>query len=374
MEKSQFIEYVDKYFSGITLSVSKKLNEKNESELEYRFLKMFKQKYYQGVDWNTLIQNNTNIAADIVSMNSKLPLKKRDGIKVATGKIPKLGMEFQLNESQLKELRVLSAMASTSSTSEERTMLEKQLIREIFKDVERALKGIYERHELLALRGLSEGVVAVDENENEGTSIRVDYGYLADHKFGVDNLWADSNNAKPIDDIDRVLEKARIDGNTPRIMMLDRPTLRKLGATKQMKEQYVFFKDVNLANTASVPNITIEKIKEYFLENNKLSIEVIDRIVKVEKNGKQQNITPWKEGMVVFLSDMNVGDLVWTDVAEMTDRHKSADYVVVDNHILLTKYLTRRPLLEHTDSQSMSLPVISKVDEIYQLDTKTVQA
>ena len=139
-----------------------------------------------------------------------------------------------------------------------------------------------------------------------------------------------------------------------------------------MKEQYVFFKDVNLTNTAMVPNISIEKLKEFFLENHKLTIEIVDRIVKVEKNGKQTNVTPWKDGMVIFLSDMNVGELVWTDVAEMTNRDKSADYQVVDNHILLTKYLTRSPLTEHTDSQSMSLPVISKVEEIYQMDTKKV--
>ena len=373
MEQSLFIQYVEKYFPGLPVSVVKKLNEKNNNTLEYRFMKMLKKQYSIDGKWSTITQNNTNVAADIVSMSSQLPLKKRDSIEVANGEIAKIGMSMYLDERQLMILNTMAAKISYASSSAEREMLEKQFIVEIFKDLSRVLTGVYERNELSFLEGLSTGYTTVNDTNNVGTAVRVNFNYKTDHKFGVSDLWSDPNNSKPLDDIERMREKAREDGNTPSIMMIDRPTLRKLGATIQMKEQYVFFKDANLSNTIGVPNISEEKLKEFFSTNYKFTIDIVDRIIKVERDGKRTNINPWQEGMVVFLTDINVGKLVWTPVAEMVKRNKNVDYQVADDYILLSKYHTSNPLSEWTTSQAMVLPVISNVDEIYQIDTNTIQ-
>lgn len=374
MEQSLFIEWVKKYFPGITVSIVKKLNDKNQTELTYRFKQMLNKRFSVTGKWESIISENTNVAADVVSMDSELPLKTRDSIGTVSGDIPKIGMKMYLNEKQLTTLDTMVAKMSTAGSNEEAETIRKQLIGEVFKDLPRVMQGVYERNELTFLRGLCTGITLAEDADNVGTGIRVDYGYLATHKFGVEELWSDAANAKPIDDILRILKRATEDGNTPRIMLMDKQTVRNLGACKQVKEQFVFWNNVNLSNTASIPNLSEEKLKEYFLSEHKLTIDIIDRYIKVERDGKRKNINPWNEGMVVLLSDYNVGDLVWANLAEMAHRKAGVEYQVADDYILLSKYHKIDPLREFTTSQARVLPVISRVDEIYTLDTKTIQA
>lgn len=61
--------------------------------------------------------------------------------------------------------------------------------------------------------GLSTGITVIDDTENEGTGVRLDYGYLDANKFGISILW-NIAAAKPLDDIRQALQKAKADGNT----------------------------------------------------------------------------------------------------------------------------------------------------------------
>jgi len=337
-------------------------------------MQMLTKQYSVDGKWESIIGDNTNVAADVVSMDSQLPLKSRDSLSSVSGDIPKIGMKMYLNEKQLTALDTMVAKMSAAGSAEERARLEKQMIADIFNDLPRVMKGVYERNELTFLRGLCTGITLAEDMDNVGTGIRVDYGYKTDNKFGVEELWSDAANAKPIDDIERILKQASQDGNSPRIMLMDKDTLRKLGACKQIKEQYVFFKDVNLTSTATIPNLSEEKLKEYFLSNHKLTIDIIDRFIKIEKDGKRTNVNPWTDGMVILLTDYNVGSLVWANLAETTHKVANVEYQIADDYILLSKYHKNDPLQEFTTSQARVLPVISRVDEIYSLDTKTVQA
>jgi hypothetical protein len=58
----------------------------------------------QQTKWSTLTVNSTIVAADIVAMDSPLPLKKRDAIGAANGEITKLGMKKKLTEKQLSDI------------------------------------------------------------------------------------------------------------------------------------------------------------------------------------------------------------------------------------------------------------------------------
>ena len=54
--------------------------------------------------WASILADYSRVAADVVSLDSELPLKKRDSLSTATGDIPKLGMKLYLTEKQMKDI------------------------------------------------------------------------------------------------------------------------------------------------------------------------------------------------------------------------------------------------------------------------------
>src|SRR5690606_37873765 len=104
---------------------------------------------------------------------------------------------------------------------------DKQIIAKLFADTPRVIEGVYERLEAMFLQGLSTGVTLVEDSENVGTGIRLDFGYYDANKFGVAAAWS-GTSFKPFDDINKMMEKSGDDGNAITKILIDRVTLNKI--------------------------------------------------------------------------------------------------------------------------------------------------
>lgn len=365
MEQSLFLEYIITHFPALVLRHIERLNDKNQTALTYLHRQLLDKKYSVDGRWSTVIGSYNRVAADVVAMDSSLPLKKRDSLERATGKIPKMGMELWLNEEQMTEIDTLIALKTPIN----------EIIAKILADTPRVIDGILERLELMFLEGLSTGVTVQDDNKNVGTGIRLDYGYLPANQFGVSVLWSDTDNSKVVDDINRVKTKAqREDGNLLMYAYGDWYAFQNLIKSKQFKEQFAFNQGFV---GASIPAPTLTQANEVFRSLWGFTFTEVNRPVKLEKNGVQTTTIPWKEGMIVFTSDLKVGALVWASLAEANRKEqvKTATYQIADDYILVSKYHTVKPsFAEWTASQARVCPVITNVDRIYTLDTKTIQA
>lgn len=365
MEQSLFLEYIISHFPALVLRHIEKLNGKNQTALTYLHRILLDKKFSVDGRWASVIGNYNRVAADVVAMDSSLPLKKRDSLERATGKIPKMGMELWLNEEQMTEIDTLIALKTPIT----------EIIAKILADVPRVIDGILERLELMFLEGLSTGITVQDDNKNVGTGIRLDYGYLPENQFGVAVLWSDADNSKVVDDINRVKTKAsREDGNTLEYAYGDWYAFQNLIKSKQFKEQFAFNKGFVGNN---IPTPTIEQANTVFKSLWGFTFTEVNRTIKLEKNGVRSTITPWAEGRIVFTSDLKVGALVWASLAEANRKGqiKTATYQTADEYILVSKYHTIKPsFAEWTASQARVCPVITNVDRIYTLDTKTIQA
>lgn len=360
MEQSLFIEWVKKWFPSITLRIVEKLND-TKNPLTYLHKTMLRKEFSLSGKWEALSATYTLVAADIVAMDSSLPLKKRDYKGKASGDIPKMGMELTLNEQQLTELNTLVAVGG----------MDTQILAKLFADSSRCIGGIYERNEAMLLEGLSTGVTLVEDAENVGTGIRLDYGYLSANKFGVAVLWSNVN-ATPFDDIERVLAQARLNGHVITKVMLDKYALDNLSKTNQAKELYAFQQGF-VGATIPVPDK--DQINRLASQRYGFTFEIVERSVRTEKNGTQTVSKPWAEGQVVFLTSEQVGSLVWARLAEQIYPVQNVSYQTIEEYILVSKYRTNRPSLrEYTSSQARVVPVISGVDAIYTLDSKALQA
>lgn len=375
MEQSYYHLFIEKYLPNLIVSVVETLNEKHTRELSYLFKQRLTPVFSTDGRWASIKGAYTRVAADVVALDSELPLKSRDALETASGQIPKVGMKLWLGEREIKQINGMIRDGRPIA----------QIVNAIFRDLPRAIEGVWERTEDLFLSLLSTGVgVATRSN---GTGVRVDVGYQDENKFGVTVLWSDTDNSTPIDDIQRVFEKSVEDQNTITEIFMDDVALGNFYKSKQVREQYAF----NQGFVGDkIPVLGFEQAKDLVSKKwTGVTLTRVTRKIKTELNGKKQNHAPWQSGMVVFVCNDVLGDLVWTDVVESTRPVTGVTYSSagnasatvlngqntsgVDEYILISQYRKNDPWQEITSSQAMVVPIVNNVDQIYTLDSKTVQ-
>lgn len=361
MEQSIFIQWINKYFPGLVIRSVETLNG-TTNPLTYLYKRMLRPDFSVSGKWEAVSVANSMVAADVVAMDSPLPLKKRDSLGRASGDIPKLGMELALRETQLTELDTLALMQGS----------EAQLVAKLFADTPKVIGGVYERLEAAFLEGLSSGIVLIDDTENVGSGIRVDYGYLAANSFGATVVWSTAASATPFADMQRVKNAARLKGQIITRVMLDSTALTNMAATTEVKQLFAF--NLGFAGTA-IPTPSFEQIQALGQSRLGVTFELVDRSVMLERNGVQTPVTPWVDGRVVMLVQDQVGSLIYARLAEQNHPVPGVSYQLADTYVLVSKFRKNQPSLsEHTTSQARVVPVIGNVDQIFLLDSKVVQA
>jgi hypothetical protein len=358
MEKSLFSQWVDKWFKPIALKIVEKLNGTTEP-LTYLHRTMLRKEFSTTLKWGSLSSNNTMVSADVVAMDSSLPLKKRDAIKKYEGDIPKLGMKLYLNERTMADLGILSRTQGQDN----------EVVRKLFGDVQKCTVGIWEALEFMFLQALSSGVTSITDEDNPGQAIRIDFGHPDANKYGAVIPWSNTAS-RPIDDIKRVMSKAKPNGDMIRFIKMNRSTWDNLRRTTQAKELYAFSVGFN---GTSVPTPNLEQFNAALFSDIGVTISIVDRSVTFEKNGKRTTKYPWADNAVVFLTEMMVGTLTYGRLAEEDHPAKQVDYAKVDDFILLSKYHKNDPIREYTSSQALVLPVIDNMDSIYILDAEEAE-
>lgn len=362
MEKSLYFDLVNKYFPGLVLSIVEKINEKTgNTALTYLYRDFLRTQYASDGRWASVQAEYSRVAADVVALSSPLPVKSRDAIETASGKLPKLGLKFELGEQEMKNIDNLLRQQNVNLSL---------VTQNLFQDTPRVITAILERVEDMFLSGLSTGVALAPRNE--GTGVRITYGYKTENKFGVPTKWDNADTCTPISDIERLINKATLeDGNTPIHLFADDTWLNNFYKSKQVREQYAF--DMDFVGN-NIPSLDFQKAASVVLRRWGLQLHRVGRTIKTEVNGVKKNHTPWQKGMAVFACDDNLGSLVWTDVAEATRPVGGVTYQTADEFILVSKYSKNDPLREYTASQAMVAPIIDNVDRIYQLDINTIQS
>lgn len=368
MNSSLFVEYVNKIWPKLNLYVQEKTNN-SKNPLRYFHKEMLTPVYSADQKWEGTSANTTYVAADMVAMDSSLPLKTRDSIATASGTLPKIGMKKQLKETQINSINIMRAHLSQMTDANQRSAQMGRIFNKILDDGTACSVGIDERNEANFLAALSNGVIVVEDDKNTGTGLRVNYGYLADHSFGVETKGSITG-----DDIERVLSKANEDGNTISAIAIALSTYNKIRKSQWAKELVASYKEQTYSDSTKLPVPNAATFDEAFSSEYNVSFFKIDRSVTYEKNGKRTAYKPFNQDKLVFLpSTDNVGSLVWGTLAEDTNRVQGVNYTVVDQYKLISRYSKTDPLQEFTNGQALVLPVIENVDQIYTIDLSEAQ-
>ena len=358
MEQSLFAEYVREFFPMLVTSIVEKLNDKNRTQLPYFYKSLLTPDYTSDSRWASILAKYNRVSADVVALDSELPVKSRDTIEVVSGDIPKIGMKMYLTEKQMKDIQSLIATSRPTA----------QIVDKIFTDLPRVIEGVYETIEGIFLSELSTGVGIAPRSN--GTGVRVDMKFLDANKFGVKALWSDTKS-NALDDLQKIFDKAMDDENVITDMYADDEFLKAFYSNEQVRQQYVFNQGFI---GDKIPVLDLEKAQEVVRRKWGVELHRVARKIRTELNGERKNSDAWAKGTAAFTCDERLGSLVWTDLVESTRPVPNVTYETADDFILVSKYSQTDPWREFTASQAMVVPVLNNVDRIYLLDSKTVQA
>jgi len=359
-EQTLYPEYTKRFFPQLVVSIVEYLNEKRNQNETFLYKSLLTPTFTNDGRWASITGKYTHVAADVVALDSELPLKSRGTLEVASGDMPKIGMKLYLTEKQMKEIDSMIAQ----------NMSVEAIVRKIFDDVKTCIAGVQSRIEDIFLSELSTGVGLT--TRNNGTGVRIDVKYHDDNKFGVAQLWdANPTTANALDDIEKVFEKAQDDENIITDVWADDVWLKALYKNIQAKQQYAFNQGFVGSN---IPVLNFDQLASVIASKWGATLHRVNKRVKTELDGDKKNHNPWKAGVAAFTCDNRLGDLIWTNCAEATRPVAGVAYQTADQYILVSKYSTNDPLREFTSSQAMVVPVLNNVDRIYLLDSKEVVA
>lgn len=353
MIKSIYAMYIAKFFPKLQRLIEK-VNGSRQTELKYFHKDMLRKEYSPDNKWESDTINTTYVAADYVSEDSEAPIKQRDSIATANGKLPKVSIARQMKESDMTKIRIMRAQGGTAA----------QIAAKLANDPVACANGIDERNEYAFLKGFQDGVVAIKDEENPNALLRLDFGYPESHIF-----HATRKDVYDIEDIKNVLSAASEEGVTITKIAISKVAYDALRKTDGAKRLVADWKGQSYDANTTLPVPSPSNFNSAFEdETDGVEFNIINRSVVLEKNGSRKRVKPFGNHRLVFYAGDVVGTLVYGRLAEQDNPVDDVNYVTIDDYKLISRYRETNPLKEMTTGQAFVAPIIEDVDQIFVLD------
>lgn len=374
MAQSNLFQFVKPLMQPIIVREQAEINGRVEGSIDpYLHLTRFQPTFSIDGQWASFTRNNTRVMADVIALDSPLPLKRRPSLRLATGEVPKIGMKKAKNETQMKRINAL--LGSNVQTQV------KQGIAEIMDDVVACQWGVPERLEAIVYAALSnKGVATADPlatvANNVGTGVRIDYGFDPEAMQNCSVAWAgNATTATPMTDISNLVKAARLKGYRLTTAYTDQSTVDAMLLADETRAMVAAGGGV-FVQGALAPVPTLEQANTMIRARYGITFVVVDHPFLIERDGIQTPADMWATGQIAFTQNGTIGDLVWTRLVEMDAPVAGIDYSNANEYTLISMYREKNKQTsweEITESQAMVLPVINPTG-IYTLDTVTPTA
>lgn len=357
METSRFSDLIKQYMGGIVMNFESRYNGTNDAEPKpYYYDRWFPREYSASGDFSSVETDNSVPMAYVIDYDSPLPLIKGQAIKIYNGEIPKIGVEIQSTEKKLTELNNLLLRGDKVG--------ETQAIRILFTPLKKVYLAQKERLEWMALQLLSKGSAETTPLVNTGTNVLIESNVPAKNLYNPTIIWGQTGYT-PLSDLEKIKTDAmERDGNNINKFLIDRASFNLIRLSAEAKNLF------NPLAAANIPGLNLDQLNAVVSAQYGYIFEIIEKQVKIQKNGVDTTLTPWMAGQVVGVEDGALGATVWADLAESLDKKGGVDYQTAEEFILLRKYKVVHPAYgEFTSSQSRSACVLTSPSSIYRLDT-----
>lgn len=369
-QPSIFANLIAQFMPMLGLYVSEKVNGKNERERTYLHKQRLEKVYSPDQKWEGTSANTRYVKADYVALDSPLPLKRRGSITTSNGKLPKMGVRKELQESDINNINIMNAqLNSLDNVSEAYKTKKRQIIKKLADDPTFCAIAIDEQNEFTYLYGISNGIALVqgdkNDDKNTGIGMRVNYGYKDSNIFHT-AVREECDG----DDIQKVIDAANAAGNTIAVAMVSKYRLDRMRKTRWAKELAADYQEKVYDNDTKLHVPSVKTFTEAFENEYGFNFIIVNRTILCEKDGKDVPVKPFNQDRIIFLPNSETdGSLVYGTLAEMTNPAENVHYSILDEYKLISRLRVTEPsFAEVTKGQAMVLPVIEDVDGIYVLD------
>lgn len=364
-QQSMFPEIVEKYFRKVVTKVTEKYNgEKQKPVLLYKT--MLTEEYSADLSWEAAELNNVILAADVVSMDASIPLKKRGSIGTASGKLAKVALKFRKGEKEITDLNIMASRGTK----------ENEIAAKTLNDVPRCIGGIEYRNEMLFEEALSTGSMCVEYGEdNDGVGIRVTF---VPEKNEVNALVADwvkhPNIATPREDVQQLFDLADDNQSVVGLAMISKKYFEAFRKSRSGKELVANFERRDFTDKTVLPTPGKTVFLQALEDEYGVEFRIVDNTFKVQlPSGKEKSVRPWVDANIVLLPQEVIGRFVYGTLAEETNPVDGVKYEKSGSAILISKYSHNEPALEElTAGQELALPVLDGANSIYILHANVV--
>lgn len=351
-----FPDQVSKYFPAVVQALREEnAREENKTRL---FQKLLDRRLTGTLDWTSSDISGKIAMADVVSMDSAIPLKKRRAVAIAKGRIPKLAASVRMDESDLKNIFTLQATPGVNA---------EQITKEVLSAIPEVVRAVDDRIEAMTLQMLSDGIVLIADDKTQGIGVRADFGIPESNRVKVANKWSTAKGT-PLTDIRGVFAKAEEKGTPIQAIMLDRATFNRLRSSQEGKELAAGFRGTAVGGPGT-PSQTLDALKDEFgveiivVQNNAFTQENAD--------GTTESVKPWRNGSVTFLpSSTKVGTLYHSPLVEESRPVEGVTQAKANDYTLVQQYSTTDPYQEKTMGSAFAFPVLNNSSKVYILDTE----
>ena len=357
MNQSLFLVLVEKFFALVVGRITEKFNGKKEEQTMLHKI-MLTEEYSADLSWGSTELNHSVVAADVVSLDSSLPLKSRGKIGNASGKLAKIGVKFRKGEKDISDINVMRARGTDEAT----------VVAKLFDDAPKCVRSMDVRKEIMFLQGLSTGQTLVTEEDNDGSGVRVTFGYKAENIFHAQTSPWGEGDYNPIEDIRQMFDKAGEDSNAISIVLISKKYFNYIRSSVYGKKLSADYRGQIILSNEQLSQPSRQAMLEALADEFGATFRIVDSTFRIENHdGSFTSVRPWAEANIVGVPSEIVGRLVYGTLAEETNPVAGVAYQKSGSHVLLSKYSKNDPLEEFTAAQAICLPVIDGADSIYVL-------
>lgn len=319
------------------------------------------------LSFETIIgRSRIEAAASIVDIDAPAPLRANNKLEKYYGAIPSIKEKFVMSQSELRELRAITESALLSGNANVQG-----LIRKLYDHTSMAATAGDKRVDILLMQAISTLQLDVSVTNNpDGAAVgTIDLLPKSYQKQGVPVTW-DNTNSKPIDDIENFVEfiTTTFGRGFGRILMSQTKWL-KFKRNPQVVDYLKSFFNIGKTNGTYAP--TLNNVNEMFTENGWPTLQVLNVVSGIEKDGATEAYRFFDENNLSFMPAGKIGTLKNAIPMERTD--KVAGKVYADfGPTLVMKWADDDPYREFTAMEMNACPAID-TDSIFLLQTNVQQ-
>lgn len=320
-----------------------------------------------GLDFEELIgQYNLTVAAPTIGDSSNEAILGTNGLETLKEKIINHAITLPMTIQEYR--KVLQILDSKSIPDKQK---KQQLITIMWGNVQTPVKGVLAKLDMIFLGALSnEGVFTLDENTNPEGGVRgsIKFNQPDENIASAKKEWSDGNidTVDCFEDIQAIIDAAQ--DKTVFDKALCAPSLISFMCRSKKMKQMIWGTD------KSSRMVQLKDINEYMSQNSYPLFEPIRRQVMIQNGTSRTPYTPWNAKNMVFIPE---GKLGIVKNAYANSELKAEPGVAYSNYgrIRVSQWRVGETQnskgVEFTKAEAYALPVITEMNGIYTLKTKT---